>query len=104
MHDLVIRNGLVVDGTGTAPVEGISIAIDGDRITAVGPDVGPGRKEIDATGLVVTNATRHNQRVWRGDLADLGAEPVPSPSVLVIGAVARDRQVGRWLETISLNA
>ena len=39
-----------------------------------------------------------------GDLADLGAEPVPSPSVLVIGAVARDRQVGRWLETISLNA
>ncbi len=54
MHDLVIRNGLVVDGTGTPPAEGISIAIDGDRITAVGPDVGPGRKEIDATGMVVT--------------------------------------------------
>ena len=54
MHDLVIRNGRVVDGTGLPPVEGVSIAIDGDRITAIGLDVGPGRREIDATGLLVT--------------------------------------------------
>ena len=35
MHDLVIRNGVVVDGTG-APRFGADVAVDGDRIT-VGP-------------------------------------------------------------------
>ena len=54
MHDLVIRNGLVVDGTGAAAVSGTSIGIDGGTITAIGPDVGPGQREIDATGLLVT--------------------------------------------------
>lgn len=58
-------------------------------------------RPADTPAAVVTNATRHNQTVWRGDLADLGREPVASPSVLVIGAVARDRQVSRWLETLS---
>jgi N-acyl-D-aspartate/D-glutamate deacylase len=54
VHDLVIRNGRVVDGTGAEPVEGTSVAIDGPTITAVGADVGPGRREIDADGLLVT--------------------------------------------------
>ncbi len=53
MHDLVIRGGTVVDGTG-APARNADVAIDGDRISAVGSDVGPGRREIDATGLLVT--------------------------------------------------
>src|SRR5512144_117922 len=35
MHDLVIRNGLVVDGTG-APAHDADVAIDGERITAIG--------------------------------------------------------------------
>src|SRR4029450_10137957 len=52
MHDLVIRNGLLVDGTGAPPREG-DIAIDGERITAVGDDVGAGRRELDARGKVV---------------------------------------------------
>src|SRR5512134_1847054 len=52
MHDLVIRNGLLVDGTGAPPREG-DVAIDGERITAVGDDVGAGRREIDARGKVV---------------------------------------------------
>ncbi len=52
MHDLVIRSGLLVDGTGTAPREG-DVAIDGDRIAHVGTGAGPGRREIDARGLVV---------------------------------------------------
>ena len=34
-HDLVIRNGQVVDGTGAEPINA-DVAIDGDRITAVG--------------------------------------------------------------------
>ena len=53
-HDLVIRNGLVVDGTGAAPQLGLSIAIDGDVITEIGTAVGHGRREIDASGLLVT--------------------------------------------------
>ena len=53
MHDLVIRGGTVVDGTG-AEKRLADVAIDGDRIVAVGNDVGEGRREIDATGLLVT--------------------------------------------------
>ncbi len=53
MHDLVIRNGTVVDGTG-APARRADLAIDAGRISAVGQDVGEGRREIDATGLLVT--------------------------------------------------
>ena len=53
MHDLVIRGGTVVDGTGSAP-QTADVAITGDRIVAVGDDVGEGKGEIDATGLLVT--------------------------------------------------
>src|SRR5437763_5288687 len=51
-HDLVIRGGTVVDGTGARPVLA-DVAVDGGRITAVGA-VGRGGEEIDATGRVVT--------------------------------------------------
>jgi N-acyl-D-aspartate/D-glutamate deacylase len=53
MHDLVIRSGTVVDGSG-APRRVADVAIDGDRIAAVGQGVGRGRREIDARGLLVT--------------------------------------------------
>ena len=53
MHDLVIRHGRVVDGTGR-PREVADVAVDGERITAVGEVEDRGRREIDATGLVVT--------------------------------------------------
>jgi N-acyl-D-aspartate/D-glutamate deacylase len=52
MHDLVIRNGRIVDGTGAAAREG-DLAIDGDRISAVCERVGAGRREIDASGQLV---------------------------------------------------
>ena len=55
MHDLIIRGGTVVDGTG-APARKADIAIDGDRIVAVasaGEDLGEARRELDATGLLV---------------------------------------------------
>jgi N-acyl-D-amino-acid deacylase len=54
MHDLVIRNGRLVDGTGARPRKGVDIAVDGDRIAEVGPDLGPGQQEIDADGRLVT--------------------------------------------------
>jgi N-acyl-D-amino-acid deacylase len=53
MHDLVIRGGTVVDGTGSEK-RLADVAIDGDRIVAVGNDIGEGRREIDATGHLVT--------------------------------------------------
>ncbi|CAB4572030.1 unannotated protein [freshwater metagenome] len=53
-HDLIIRNGTVVDGTGSDGVRA-DVAVDGDRITAVGDlSAATARREIDASGLVVT--------------------------------------------------
>jgi N-acyl-D-aspartate/D-glutamate deacylase len=53
MRDLIIRGGTIVDGTGEAPFVG-DVAIDGDRIVAVGVVEGQGRREIDARGKLVT--------------------------------------------------
>ena len=53
MHDIVIRGGTIIDGTGAAPFTG-DVAIAGSRIAGVGGKQGPGRREIDASGLLVT--------------------------------------------------
>ncbi len=52
MHDIAIRNGRVIDGTGTPEFHG-DVAVDGATITAVGDDVGKARREIDAEGKLV---------------------------------------------------
>jgi N-acyl-D-amino-acid deacylase len=52
-HDLVLRGGRVVDGSGAA-AEDADVAIDGERIAAIGRlSPGSGRAEIDVGGLVV---------------------------------------------------
>ena len=53
MHDLVIRNGTIVDGTGRPRFAG-DVAIDEGVVAAVGEVSGRGRREIDATDLLVT--------------------------------------------------
>lgn len=53
VHDVVIRGGTVVDGTG-GPARRADVAIDGGRISGVGSVGGAGREEIDASGLLVT--------------------------------------------------
>ncbi len=53
MYDLVIRNGLIVDGTGSTPFRG-DVAVTDGLIAAVGVVDGPGREEIDAASLIVT--------------------------------------------------
>src|ERR1700722_16124106 len=53
MPDLIIRGGLVVDGSGAQPFVG-DVAIDAGTITAVGEVAGPARREIDAEGCIVT--------------------------------------------------
>jgi len=52
-HDLVIRGGTIIDGSGSPRTTG-DVAIDGERIAQVGGRAGAGKREIDATGLVVS--------------------------------------------------
>jgi N-acyl-D-aspartate/D-glutamate deacylase len=52
VHDLVIRGGSVVDGTGR-PAFRADVAVDGDRIAALG-EVGPGWRTLEASGRLVT--------------------------------------------------
>ena len=53
MHDLVIRGGTILDGTGASAFTG-DVAIDGAEIAQVGGKAGPAKREIDANGLLVT--------------------------------------------------
>lgn len=52
-YDLVIRNGLIVDGLGGEPFHG-DVAVTDGVIAAVGDISEKGAREIDATGLLVT--------------------------------------------------
>jgi N-acyl-D-amino-acid deacylase len=51
-YDVVIRNGLLYDGSGGDPTPG-DVAMRGDRIAALGKVDGAGRTEIDAHGMAV---------------------------------------------------
>lgn len=53
MHDLVIRHGTVLDGTGATPFEA-DVAVENGRIVAVGHVPDRGAEEIDARGKLVT--------------------------------------------------
>jgi N-acyl-D-aspartate/D-glutamate deacylase len=53
MHDIVIRGGTIIDGSGKPAFTG-DVAIAGGRIAAVGGKQGPARRDIDADGLLVT--------------------------------------------------
>jgi N-acyl-D-aspartate/D-glutamate deacylase len=53
MHDIVIRGGTIIDGTGKPAFTG-DLAIAGERLVEVGGKLGPARREIDASGLLVT--------------------------------------------------
>ena len=73
-HDLVIRNGHVVDGTGAA-ARSADIAIDDGVITAVGPVDGSGARELDADGALVApgwvdvHSHYDGQATWDDELA-----------------------------------
>lgn len=84
MHDLVIRGGLVLDGSGSAgrPAD---IAIRSGRIVAVGSVPGEARREIRADGLVVApgfiDVHTHDDRL---PLVDPGMEAKASQGVTTI--------------------
>jgi N-acyl-D-aspartate/D-glutamate deacylase len=55
MHDLIIRNGFIVDGS-SAPGRHGDVVVDGDSITAIQPagSASLARRSIDAAGRLVT--------------------------------------------------
>ncbi len=55
-HDILIINGTLYDGTGAEPLENIDIAIDGDKIVAIGDleDEHMAMKVYDAEGLAIS--------------------------------------------------
>ncbi|HVM99860.1 MAG TPA: amidohydrolase family protein [Caulobacteraceae bacterium] len=53
MHDLIIKDGLIVDGTGAPAFRG-DVAVKDGRIVEVGEVSGAARRTIDAEGQVVT--------------------------------------------------
>ena len=53
MHDLIIRNGLVVDGVNESPYRA-DVAVDGNQISKVGVISEDGLQVIDATDHIVT--------------------------------------------------
>lgn len=92
MHDLVIRNATLIDGTGDERRRA-DIAIDGEHITAVErrdgsasdtERVSAGRREIDADGLIVTPGwvdihTHYDGQVtWDPDVAPSSVNGVTS--------------------------
>jgi N-acyl-D-aspartate/D-glutamate deacylase len=87
MLDLVIRNGLLVDGTG-ATARRADVGIEGDRIVAVGDVPDTARRTIDADGRVVTPGwvdihTHYDGQVtWDPDMAPSSVNGVTS---LVMG-------------------
>jgi N-acyl-D-amino-acid deacylase len=52
-HEIVVKGGTIVDGTGAEPFAG-DLAIDDGRITAIGGKAGDGRQTIDASGMIVS--------------------------------------------------
>lgn len=81
MHDLVIRGGTVVDGTGGPPATA-DVAVRDGVIVAVGRDVGAGRRELDADGLLVApgwvdiHSHYDGQALWDPILETSGAHGV----------------------------
>jgi N-acyl-D-aspartate/D-glutamate deacylase len=74
MHDLVIRGGTLIDGTGV-PARTGDVAVTDGRITEVGRISGPSRRSVDAAGLAVTpgfvdiHTHYDGQATWDSQLA-----------------------------------
>jgi len=84
VHDLVIRNALLLDGLGSAPRHG-DLAVSGDRISAIGNSL-PGKQIVEAEGLalmpgIIDNHTHYDAQItWDPWLS-------PSPALGVTTAV-----------------
>ena len=81
MHDLVIRNALLLDGLGSEPSHG-DVGVTGGRIAEIGKGISSGKKQVDADGLalmpgIVDNHTHYDAQItW-----DPGVSPSPALGV-----------------------
>ena len=84
MHDLIIDNATIYDGSGAAPLRG-SVAIKVDRIAEVGDVKGEARERIDAGGLalmpgIIDTHTHYDAQItW-----DPFANPSPALGVTTV--------------------
>ena len=73
-HDLVLRGGTIIDGTGGESFEG-DVAVSKGMITEVGKVSGRGIEEIDARGQIVTpgfvdvHTHYDGQATWTGSIS-----------------------------------
>jgi N-acyl-D-aspartate/D-glutamate deacylase len=85
MHDLAIRDALLIDGTGSAPVRG-DLAVAQGRISEMGKIKESSRETIDAGGLalmpgIIDNHTHYDAQLTWDPLAS------PSPALGVTTAI-----------------
>ncbi|MBM3525762.1 MAG: amidohydrolase family protein, partial [Alphaproteobacteria bacterium] len=84
MHDLLIRNATLLDGTG-APARRGDLAVGAGRIAAIGTGLGDARETIDADGLalmpgIIDGHTHYDaQLTW-----DPWADPSPALGVTTV--------------------
>ncbi|MEM8922473.1 MAG: uroporphyrinogen-III C-methyltransferase [Actinomycetota bacterium] len=82
-------SGLTVDWEAIARLGGtISILMGAGRAAGIGQRLRDGGLADDTPCAYVHWGTHPTQEVWRGRLDELGLDPVPSPSVIVVGEVA----------------
>ena len=84
MHDLAIRNALIVDGTGKPPFHG-DLAVANGQVVARGDDVGSARETVDAEGLALAPGIVDTHTHFDAQLTwDPGASPSPSLGVTTV--------------------
>ena len=85
MHDLVIRNALLLDGLGSSPRHG-DVAVSKEKISQIGEIEGASRQSIEADGLalmpgIIDNHTHYDAQItWDPSLS-------PSPALGVTTAL-----------------
>ncbi len=85
MHDLVIRNALLLDGLGSVPVHG-DVAVSDGKIVEIGKIKAPSKETIQADGLalmpgIIDNHTHYDAQLTWDPLAS------PSPALGVTTAI-----------------
>ena len=85
LHDLVISNSVIIDGTGREPFKA-DLAVRNGRIVAISGNVGPARHEVDAGGRalmpgIVDTHTHYDAQITWDPLCD------PSPALGVTTVV-----------------
>jgi N-acyl-D-aspartate/D-glutamate deacylase len=85
VHDLIIRNALLLDGLGSAPTVG-DLAVTQEKITGMGKNLGTAKQTLDAGGLalmpgIIDNHTHYDAQLTWDPLAS------PSPALGVTTAI-----------------